>query len=683
MDQLQLGGPAAERHKPVRRRRFVAIGALVLALGSIAAHIELLGRRLDYRGFLLPLDHLFALLVASVLFLLCTAVGRKALRAFSVTVDDPIEGIPYAVAIGAVAIGTLLLFAGAAGLLHRWSLALIFTAISAACWSERAAVRLWLTHITSSLRAHGLSSAGLALQALVLLFALMLALRPPSDWDALMYHLDVPADYLAAGRVYLPVDNLHAALIGPIQLLYIPLLALATPSAAAVFNVMCAVALAMAILAHASRFFSREAGGVASVAIWGNTTLVLVAGTPRIDTTLCLFTFLGQCALLRALYEPSGRRYYVLAAVLLGAAIGVKLQALAYVLAMLPLVAWVAIKQGRINLPSKAFTRRVFIAVGSFAAAGLLVSLPWLVRNQWMTGAPFYPLLAVARLPPWLAGLFGSSQVPVSVDPYSYDWIGLMRAPFHLFDAFVSPGRLTIEPEGRLYFFSPLLLLLPLWLIRARNGAANWLAWGGIAYLLIVLVPFVRTNLRYLLPAVAPLTLVSAHGLVIALRLVPYRQLIQRSLVAIALIPTAVAALVWGMGTYAAGHVLGTRSESDYLSMFSEGSVHELHTLLHRMPSSGRVLFLFEARGYGTDREVLQDNAGSNWPFLVEARANEHCLAGTGITHVLVNSAALNLYLSRGLDTSRLRWSAFGEFEKHCLEQIGRTDNFWLYRVLS
>jgi hypothetical protein len=253
-----------------------------------------------------------------------------------------------------------------------------------------------------------------------------------------------------------------------------------------------------------------------------------------------------------------------------------------------------------------------------------------------------------------------------------------MSTPFHLLDAFVSPGRLTIEAERSLYFLIPLLLLLPLWLIRPRDGTANWLSWGGIAYLLIVLVPFPRTNLRYLLPAAVPLTLVSAHGLVLASSLVPYRQLIQRSVLAIALIPTAAAALVWGMGTYAAGHALGTRSESDYLS-----TIYELETVLQKMPSSGRVLFLFEARGYGTDREVLQDNAGSNWPLLVEVGANEQCLAGTGITHVLVNNAALNVYVSRGLDTTRLRWSSFGKFEKRCLEEIERTDNFWLYRVRS
>jgi hypothetical protein len=437
------------------------------------------------------------------------------------------------------------------------------------------------------------------------------------------------------------------------------------------------------MLAYGSRFLSPQTGTLAALTLWGNTTLVLVAATPRIDTTLCLFTFLGHCALLRAVYEQDGRRYYLLAALLLGAAIGVKLHALAYVMAVMPLVVWVAIKQilnRPVPRPGK-LTGDLSIALGMFALAGVLASLPWLVRNQLMVGAPFYPLLASPRMPPWMTGLFSATDIPTSVDTYAYAWISLVRSPFNLIDVFVAPDRLTIEPEGTMYFFSPLLLLLPLWLIRPSNGAANWLAGGGIAYLLILLVPFPRTNLRYLLPAAVPLMLVAAHGLVLASSRLRAKRLVQFSIAAVALLPTALAVLVWSLGTYAVGHVVGTRSENEYVTGTSGSSVIDLRSLLERVPSGGRALFLFEARGYGSNRQVLQDNVGTNWALLVEAGAVDRCLAGTGITHVLVNRTAIDYYVSRGLDANRLQWHLFSRFEKDCLDEIGRTAGLSLYRI--
>jgi hypothetical protein len=311
----------------------------------------------------------------------------------------------------------------------------------------------------------------------------------------------------------------------------------------------------------------------------------------------------------------------------------------------------------------------------------VLASLPWLVRNQLMVGAPFYPLLASARMPPWITGLFATTNIPTSLDSYAYDWLSLVRSPFNLVDAFVAPGRLTLEPEGTMYFFSPLLLLLPFWLIRPNNGAANWLAWGGITYLLILLVPFPRTNLRYLLPAVVPLMLVAAYGLVLASSRLPAKRLVQFSLAGVALIPTALVVLAWGLGTYVIGHIVGTRSENDYLSGIAAGSTTHLRSLLEQVPRNGRVLFLFEARGYGTNRQVLQDNVGTNWPLLVEAGADDRCLAGTGITHVLVNRTAIDYYVSRGLDANRLQWHLFSRFEKDCLDEIGRTAGLSLYRI--
>jgi hypothetical protein len=153
---------------------------------------------------------------------------------------------------------------------------------------------------------------------LAAILLLLPAPAPPFDWDSLTYHLHVPAEYLAAGRVFLPEDNFHAALIGPVQMLYLPLLAVRSAAGPAVLNALLALMLALTVAGMASRLLSSRVGGLCLVALWTNTVLVAVAVTPRIDTTLVLYTLLGHYALLIA-WARKSRRLFLLAAVVLGA----------------------------------------------------------------------------------------------------------------------------------------------------------------------------------------------------------------------------------------------------------------------------------------------------------------------------------------------------------------------------
>ena len=510
----------------------------------------------------------------------------------------------------------------------------------------------------------------------------MAALAPPADWDSLNYHLDVPAEYLATGWIALPEDNLHATLIGPVQLLYLPLLALGATAGPAVLNALLALMLALSLLACGSRLLSAEAGAFAAVAIWGSTILLYVASTPRVDAALALYTFLGHYALLLAWSPHGGRRMYWLSAALLGAAVGVKLQALPYILALLPLVLWLAWRTpwgdtSRPRTPPAALRE-----LAPYAVLGLLAAGPWLVRNVVLVGAPFFPLFTAPILPPWLAHLAGSRTVPPGMDPYVFTWLSEVRVPFNVTDAFVDPARLSVDTDRGGFFFSPLLFLLPLSILGMRNRNLFWLAWGGGGYLVALLLREPETNLRYLIPGVIPLTMVAVQGLLLALR--PFSEGLRSRVALVAVLASLLYTVSEAPKSLVSppvrGFAAGTVSEVEY--QLEPNHPGQLRGILEGfVPREGRVLFLFEARGFGVDRDVLQDPHATNWPYLVALGAPERCLEGTGITHVLVDRAAVAYWSGRGVDLERLGESAFQQFEARCLELTVRSDRYFLYEV--
>ena len=94
-----------------------------------------------------------------------------------------------------------------------------------------------------------------------------------------------------------------------------------------------------------------------------------------------------------------------------------------------------------------------------------------------------------------------------------------------------------------------------------------------------------------------------------------------------------------------------------------------------------RILFLFEARGLYFDRNVLQDNVLTNWPLLRATGATERCLEATGITHILLNQAAMGYYQRRGLDPTDVEWQHFSSFQARCLEPVFDEAGFSLFQV--
>lgn len=603
---------------------------------------------------------------------LMTAAGDALLEWLRFEPSSQAERLAFAVGLGTGATGTALLALGSIGGFRP--LVLLALVVAAVVLLRRhlvgvgRALRAVVKEVAAELRARPEGWLAVVTSGVLLGATLVLAVAPVTDWDSLMYHLRIPAEFLARGRIYLPADNLHVTMTGLVHLLYLVPLAAHDASAAAVLSVGFACALGLAIYAFCARAFTARTGLFAVTAYWGMAMLLLVASTPRVDVQVTFYLFLATYLVC---FEGDWRTpELVLIGVLLGFALATKLSAGAYL---------VAVGLAVLALAGPGPWTRIR-ATAAVTAAATLVALPWLVRNVVLVGAPFYPFLTHRVAEPWIQALAAPGRAP-RLSSSHFMWMWTLRPPFNLRDFFLHPGRLSIEGEARDYFASPMLVLLPALALRRRRELLV-LTLPALAFLVAVVLAFPQLNLRYLLPGLVPLTVV---GAVLADLLLgrPKLRTLWATVLLLAVLPGLVAVRDQLGLTPVVRYATGRMTRHEYLVQDPKSAgLTEADNLTRRVvPDSGLVLMLFEARGYRFPRRALQDDIGTNWAYLVAAGATNNCLVGTGITHVLVNDAALGYYRSSGLDLELVDWERFPSFADRCLKRDGSVGGFTLWSV--
>ena len=610
-------------------------------------------------GIAVVLGNLAAIGGAALLLLIHVALGARIRAALGVMGrSDASWRWPVDAVLGGGALAVLLLLIGAAGVLHP---AVVLGATVALALVARRELIAALAEIPGffPIRAPG------AVLVLLLLVLVAAAVAPPTEWDSLMYHLRIPLWFLEGARVALPPDSFHVALVGGAHFATLPLLAAGLTVGPALMQVA-ALGLTLAAtfaLARASGV-SRGGGALALAIVLGCPAFVLVAVTARVDVMLVLALLAAHLALLAAA-DDGDRGALTVASILVGAAIAIKPHAGAYAIALIPL-GWRAARGIR---PA---------AVAALLAA--VVALPWYVKNQVLVGAPLYPVGAPGWFEPWLAEIFGSRVRPETLDASILRALPDARTSFNILDAFFAPAELTIEGEGAFYGLSPALLLLPLLFLALRSRPrALALAAVGVAYGLLVVLPFGRINLRYLMPAIPPLAVATVLALEagadwLGPRLsAQMRRTLGALLIVAALLPLsgALRQRLLGGDQVLLRHAIGVASAQEVWRRHPDGTARDYASVIANVqrfvPPDGTVLMLWEARALPLERTVIADLMLSNWSFLAQSDAPARCLEGTGITHILVGGGSAEYYVLRGADPRAFRIDELRAFSARCL----------------
>jgi hypothetical protein len=331
-------------------------------------------------------------------------------------------------------------------------------------------------------------------------------------YDALSYHLQLPKEWLASGRIEPLSHNVYSFFPGYMEGAYYHLAVLTGDAIAAVYACQllhaCLTLAGAAALARLAARVASGLGAVAAVVMLGTPWVIVVGSLAYNEAAAALFLATGLLVIIER--PPEGWRAGAAVGALAGAACGVKLTAVGFVAAPLGLL-----------MVMRGSVRGWPVLILSAAGAGIVCLLPYLLRNAIHAGNPVFPfatgLLGLGHWTPQQAeiwhnahfsggGVFG--RLPET-------WNQLLR-----YGLGSNPD--SSEP------WAPQWSILP-WLtgIALLAGATSpkyrrlcgQLAVVLLAQLLFWLL-FTHLKSRFMLPAVIPATLaVTVGGAVVAERL--------------------------------------------------------------------------------------------------------------------------------------------------------------------
>lgn len=513
------------------------------------------------------------ILVAVVVLAASYGVGLAVTAGGRLPVDDGLRRRATVFALGFASLALLALLLGYAGAFRPAALdpvALTFGTVGLLM-----AVREARHGARAAWRGLGQARWLVGLAAAIVLLDGVLASAPPTSGDALAYHLTAPKLWLAAHRMF-PIwwdwptfqpfaTEMHFAYA---QALWSGAAAVVVGAGLAGFSAVC-------VYGFARELAGRTVGAVAAL-LWVAQGLFLWEATGGfVELALSGLVALAFWHLVAFLRCPRAVDA-ALAGGSLGVAAGTKIFALLFAPALL---AGLLVRDGR------------RAAVGSAAACGTAVAIPWYLRAWIVTGNPVYPLA--------FGGKYWDSAARAA---YAAEWHGYgIHGIWHL-PLFPVEFLLQTSHYERGYAFGPALFVLPLIALFLRRRWVWWVAAGEVVYL-VVWWQGLHQITRYLLPALALSTAMSAYAAVELWHRRPWGIRLDVLLAAATAAPFAV---ITGLFAFqVVPGVVGTESTPAFVQRLT-GSYNALHWLDTNLPPGGRVMVSGMRNLYWLDRPYVR-----------------------------------------------------------------------------
>lgn len=211
------------------------------------------------------------------------------------------------------------------------------------------------------------------------------AAAPEIFYDALYYHLGLPAQYLIAGKIEWLPSVVHSAFPAYLDMLFGLCLAVGGVAVAKFFNFLLFILGCCATAVFVHEVLNDVRGAIVGAVTVGTIPGVLIMSTMcGIDTALIGFAAMSAIALSRmtSAERRESNQLALLAAVCVGVVVGSKYTGLWLLGA---LVLW---------FPLQLETRRAVPLIALFVVGTAVFASPWYLRNVSVTGDPVYPVLS-------------------------------------------------------------------------------------------------------------------------------------------------------------------------------------------------------------------------------------------------------------------------------------------------
>ncbi len=435
--------------------------------------------------------------------------------------------------------------------------------------------------------------------------SLLLAFAPPAEsFDALLYHLTIPAAWLQDGGLAFSQIIPHYWFPALVEGTFVWGLAFGSETVAPLLHLTWGILTAGLVWWWARKVFNGSLAWRSLAILISMPSLLLLAAWAYTDLALSFYSLAALYAAWLA-QQAGEKRGWILAGLFSGLAMGVK-----YTSFILPVIilAWLIISEWR------EFKDLWVNSFGS-ALAAILIASPWYVRNWIWTGNPFFPFVFGGRS--WDAFLAAHySQAGTGI---GLNLPRLLLLPFNItlgqYDANYYDGRI-----GPLW-----LILLPvsiwvLWTFRKQPGRPALVipALFGLASLGVWTIGIINTSAlwqsRLLFPALLPLAPLAALSWEAIARLDTGRFRISFIFNTLAVLCIGLNLLDFSLFVLTRNPLtaaLGITSQQAYFERLQPNYADAL-ALVGDTPADSKIYFLFEPRSYGMPRQVTPDAINQN-----------------------------------------------------------------------
>lgn len=551
-------------------------------------------------------------------------------------------------------VGTGYLLFGLAGYVHNWLLNLTVVAalLGAACF--------FFTYFFSIPRQ--VNSLGLAIWTailIVLIVEVLLGALPPISRDELTHHLAIPKLYAKVGRIIEVPMAPYAYYPMLLDMLYTPWVYWGIDFVPKWIHALFGFLTGLVLYAELSQRMNAVYGLLGFFFFISTPAVLRLSHWGYIDLGITFYSTASLFCLLRWRGHRASFRWLMLAALSLGFALATKPNGLVAALVLALLVVWVQVKPPRGRFSQLC---REWVLFGGFA---LIPFLPWLAKNWWQTGNPFFPLL----------GSFFAGKLSTGVTAVGFGGIGLFAKRELLYQENIwqiigLPIRAFFsgQDDNPQFFDGVLTLVLIIFLPWAFKG--KWLEekklLAGFALLYFLYALFlVDLRIRYVLLIVPPLVALAIYGVFNV-----YLRIKHPAYLAAVLMFFAAwhGIYLWRYFEAAApiAYLVGHESRESYLGKMLPEYTAFRYINGQTQPTAKIYLLFVGRRAYYCERAYFHDS-GDLPGFLLGAIRGarrseeiEQALKREEITHLMMREDLLMAFLSNNLDAEQARlWNAF------------------------
>jgi hypothetical protein len=651
-----------------------------------------------------PIFVLVDLLLAFSLVALAGGIGRLIFRdrlPFS-----PIENITLQLALGLGILSLFVFFTGLAGFLGVWQ-SWFGLVLGVLVFSKP--ILAWLAEWRPALRniqeESNLERFSRWFVILLVVLAGLQALAPPLKWDSLAYHLELPQQYVDAGRITYLSDNLFVGFPQLAEMMFTWATALGSGSTAATVGWIVSVIAILGLGGFAERQVGRGYRWLACAILMSGASISRGLSWAYVDLWV-LFFGLGTIIVFERYACTKKLMWVGIAAVLAGFAFSAKYSAGM----ILPIgvvflgVVWLqssptAVSEGSHNTSKKKafhssirfswmdFWRSFVVPAILFGSITLIIAAPWFMRNTIMTGNPVYPFLFAGldmdelRLSFYQGEVLDKSILDYLLIPIEATIFGIEGGP--KFNTSISPLFLALIP-GIVIGWHSLRDEIKKGVGRmAAVALTAWFIWGLGSQFGSALT---RTRHYYVIfPALVILTLFGY----VSLRNSKVRSIntgwLVSGLIIFVFLIVAIAELLFFAKADPIRVLAGFQTQEEYLTE-QLGWFGPAMEAVNSLPEGAKVALFWEPRSYYCEVYCSPDVILDRWWYLMRtagtAQEAADLLRSQDFTHVLIYDLGVRLIRDKENAFEVGDWEELERFQEAELQVVQHFDDtYTLYAV--